>query len=98
VTNQWGNGFLGEVTINNRATTAINGWTVRFTFPGNQQITNLWNGRVTQTGTSVSVLNEHYNGTIPPSGSTSFGFQASFSGTNNNPTGLTLNGQVCAAQ
>jgi len=45
----------------------------------------------------VTVLNEHYNGTIPPNGSTSFGFQASFSGTNNNPPALTLNGQVCAA-
>jgi endoglucanase len=97
VTNQWGNGFLGEVTITNRGAAAINGWTVGFTFPGNQQITNLWNGRMMQSGASVTVLNEHYNGMIPPNGSTSFGFQASFSGTNNNPPALTLNGQVCAA-
>jgi endoglucanase len=98
VVNQWGNGFIGEVIINNRATTATNGWTVGFTFPGNQQITNLWNGIVMQTGSGVTVRNQNYNGTIQPNGSTSFGFQASFSGTNNNPTVLTLNGQVCAAQ
>jgi cellulase/cellobiase CelA1 len=98
VTNQWSNGFLGEVTITNRATTAINSWTVGFTFPGNQQITNLWNGIVTQSGANVTVRNQNYNATIPPNGSTSFGFQGSFSGTNNNPPGLTLNGQPCGAQ
>jgi endoglucanase len=98
VVNQWGDGFIGEIVINNRAATAINGWTVGFTFPGNQQITNLWNGIVTQNATSVTVRNQSYNGTIPPNGSTSFGFQASFSGTNNNPSGLTLNGQPCGAQ
>jgi cellulase/cellobiase CelA1 len=97
VVNQWGDGFIGEVTITNRATTAINGWTVGFTFPGNQRITNLWNGIVMQTGTSVTVGNQTYNGAIPPNGSTSFGFQASFSGANNNPNPLTVNGQVCAA-
>jgi len=95
VVNQWGNGFIGEVVITDRAATVINGWTVAFTFPGNQQITNLWNGIVMQSGGSVTVRNQSYNGTIPPNGSTSFGFQASFSGTNDNPSGLTLNGQPC---
>ncbi|MBO0799084.1 MAG: glycoside hydrolase family 9 protein, partial [Blastocatellia bacterium] len=96
VVNQWGDGFIGEVDITNNASTAINVWTVGFTFPGNQQITNLWNGILTQNGASVTVNNQSYNGTIPPNGSTSFGFQASFSGTNNNPSALTLNGQPCS--
>jgi cellulose 1,4-beta-cellobiosidase len=34
----------------------------------------------------VTATNLSYNGAIAPGGNTSFGFQASFSGTNTNPT------------
>jgi cellulase/cellobiase CelA1 len=87
--NQWPNGFLAEVVVTNIATTPINGWTVAWSFPGDQQITNLWNGAVTQAGANVSVRNAPWNGTIRANGTVNFGFLANFSGTNVNPTGLT---------
>ncbi|MBV9849959.1 MAG: cellulose binding domain-containing protein, partial [Armatimonadetes bacterium] len=91
VTNQWPGGFTANVTIQNNGP-AINGWTLTWTFPGDQRITNLWNGVYTQTGPNVSVSNASYNAVIPTGGSVSFGFQGTFGSSNANPTAFTLNG------
>jgi hypothetical protein len=37
-----------------------------------------------------------YNGSLSPGGSTSFGFQATYSGSNGNPSAFALNGSACA--
>ncbi|HEY1013980.1 MAG TPA: glycoside hydrolase family 9 protein [Herpetosiphonaceae bacterium] len=95
IPNQWGDGFLGDVTVKNNGA-SINGWTLTWTFAGNQRITNLWNGVVTQTGQSVSVANAGWNGAIASGGSVNFGFQASFSGANAKPAAFKLNGVSCA--
>lgn len=95
VSNSWGTGFTADVTITNRAAAALNGWTLGFSFAGNQQVTNLWNGAYTQTGPAVSVRDAGFNAGIPAGGSTAFGFQASFSGSNANPAAFTLNGTTC---
>jgi Cellulose binding domain len=50
----------------------------------------------TQTGRSVSASsNADWNRVIPAGGPYRLGFQASFSGTNINPTAFTLNGRAC---
>jgi hypothetical protein len=95
--NDWGSGATVSVTIANNGATVIDGWTLGWTFSGNQKITNMWNGRYTQNGTSVSVTNQTYNSTIPARGTVSFGFNISYSGTNAKPTGFTLNGSSNAA-
>jgi cellulose 1,4-beta-cellobiosidase len=94
-TNSWSTGFTADVTITNAGSTAINGWNLQWTFPGNQQITSAWNGVSTQNGQSASVANASYNATIAPNGSASFGFQASYSGTNADPTDFRLGGTAC---
>ncbi|MEV6212303.1 glycoside hydrolase family 6 protein [Kitasatospora sp. NPDC051914] len=86
VSNDWGSGFTADVTVTNTGTTATTGWKVTWTFPGNQQITNLWNGVQTQSGQSVSVVNQGYNGALGAGGSAGFGFQAGYSGANGVPT------------
>src|SRR5260370_6948836 len=43
ITKQWSTGFRVAVTINNTRTTALNNWTLPWTFPRNPQIANLWN-------------------------------------------------------
>ncbi|MFL6075857.1 MAG: GH12 family glycosyl hydrolase domain-containing protein [Mycobacteriales bacterium] len=88
VDNQWSGGFTATVTVTNTGTVPIQTWRVTWTWPGNQQITSLWNGNVTQSGTSVSVTNMGYNGALAPGASTSFGFQGS-GGANGVPTNLT---------
>ncbi|MGW4380169.1 glycoside hydrolase family 6 protein [Kitasatospora sp. NPDC004531] len=81
VTNDWGAGFNADVTVT-AGSSAIKTWKVSWTFGGNQQITNLWNGQLSQSGTAVSVANLSYNGTLGAGASTSFGFGGTYSGTN----------------
>jgi poly(3-hydroxybutyrate) depolymerase len=73
--NSWPGGFQGEVTVR-AGTSAINGWTVSWTLGGGQSITQLWSGTLTTSGSSVTVRNASYNGAVPASGSTTFGFTA----------------------
>ncbi len=97
VPNQWPGGFTGNITISNASSTAIQGWTLAFAFPGNQQITSGWNGVFVQQGKQVSVQNASYNATIGGNSSISIGFNASWSGRNDSPTAFTLNGRQCQA-
>jgi endoglucanase len=86
VDNDWGAGFTATVTVTNTSTRATTAWRVTWAFPGNQTITNSWNAQVTQTGASVTANNLSYNGSLAPGASTTFGMQASYSGTNTLPT------------
>ena len=96
VVNQWNTGFQAAITIENTGSVDITSWVLTWTFPGNQQITGLWNGSAAISGASVQVSNMNYNGTIPTHGSyNGVGFTANFSGTNSSPTNFTVNGSSC---
>ena len=97
IRNDWGSGATVDVTIRNHSSSAINGWTLTWTFPGNQQIVHLWNGVYVQNGRSVSVSNASWNGTIGRNGGTvTFGFNLTYSGANGMPTDFALNGMPCS--
>ncbi|HEV2784179.1 MAG TPA: cellulose binding domain-containing protein [Actinophytocola sp.] len=96
VPNTWGDGFTANVTITNTGSSSINGWTLNFSFPGNQRITSGWNAEITQNGTAVTARNVGHNAGISPGGNQSFGFQGTYSGTNASPASFTLNGTACA--
>jgi len=91
-TAEWAGGFTANVTITNNGTAPINGWTLAFTFPGDQKITNGWNAGITQTGEAVSATNAAYNAAIPPGGSVQFGFQGTYTSNDSSPTAFTVNG------
>ena len=93
--NQWQGGFTANVTIANTGTTAINGWTLAFTFPGDQKITNAWNGVESQSGEAVTITNESYNGAIPAGSSTTLGFQGTWTNSDTSPTSFSVNGMTC---
>lgn len=86
VSNQWNTGFTANVTVTNTGTTPTKSWQVSWTWPGNQQVTSMWNATGTQSGRSETATSMSYNGALSAGQSTSFGFQASFSGSNGNPT------------
>jgi glucose/arabinose dehydrogenase len=94
--NQWNNGFTANVTVTNRGA-ALNGWTVSWTFPGNQQITNSWNTTPTQSGAAVTARNASWNPSLPTNGTVNFGFQATYSGTNGRPNDFRLGTTPCTA-
>ncbi|MGW5201474.1 glycoside hydrolase family 48 protein [Streptomyces spiralis] len=95
-TNDWGSGFTADLTITNRGTDAINGWTLTYAYSGNQKLSNGWNGSWSQSGQSVTVKNASYNGTIAAGAAVNTGGQFSYSGTNTAPTGFAINGTTCA--
>lgn len=74
VVSAWQDGFQADVTVTNPTPAAINGWTVSWTLPTGQTISQLWNGTLSASGSSVTVRNASWNATIAPGASTSFGF------------------------
>ncbi|MGC4746514.1 glycoside hydrolase family 9 protein [Micromonospora sp. DT201] len=94
-TNDWSTGFTATVTITNTGTSALNGWTLRFSFPGGQTVSQGWSAAVSQSGAAVTATNLSYNGTIAPGASLSFGFNGAHTGTNPKPTAFTVNNTAC---
>jgi hypothetical protein len=97
ITNQWQGGFQAAVTIENTGTTALQNWTLTWSFANGQMINNLWNGSETQSGSNVIVRNLSYNGTIAAGGSYN---GVGFTGTWNNsanavPASFAINGTTC---
>ncbi|MDQ0763287.1 endo-1,4-beta-xylanase [Streptomyces canus] len=81
VTSQWDSGFTGQVKISCSGA-ALSSWKVGWTYGAGQRITQAWNATCTQSGAAVSCSNAAYNGTVPDGGSVTFGFNASWSGSN----------------
>lgn len=97
--NNWGGG--GGFTANLRLTNLgdpLTGWTLAFTFPGNQRVTLPgWSANWAQAAGSpnVTATNLSWNGNLTAGQSTEFGFNGTFTGANAPPTSFSINGQVC---
>jgi len=101
-TNDWTSGqgqggFTAQVTITNNGP-AIDGWTLTFTFPAGQQLTQGWSARWSQSGSQVTATNEAWNGNLSTGASTTIGFNGSWTGSNPPPNDFTLNGVRCNGQ
>ncbi len=88
--------FGGNGTITNTGTDPINGWTLAFSFAGNQAIDVSWGSTYTQTGQQVTITNAGWNGTILPGQSVGFGYRALFTGANAPVTNWRLNNRSCS--
>ncbi len=84
----WPGGFQGQVVVTNTGSGTLNGWTVAWTFPGGQQISDLWNGSYAQSGETVTVGNASYDGTLAPGATATIGFTGTYTGGNNAPPGV----------
>jgi predicted carbohydrate-binding protein with CBM5 and CBM33 domain len=74
ISSTWSGAFQAGITITNKGSTPTAGWTVGWTFTAGETISSLWNGTATTSGSSVSVANVSYNGTITGGGTTQLGF------------------------
>lgn len=83
--------------VGNTGTAPVSGWTVTWSFPDGQRVTQAWNAQVTQTGPAVAAADAGWNKTIPAGGTAEFGFTGTSGATNGKPAVLSLNGQPCAA-
>lgn len=94
-TNDWPGGFTASVSIKNTGE-ALDGWTLRFTFPNSsQQVVHGWSARYSQSGQNVTAQNESYNGSVASGATIDIGFNGSWSGSNPKPTSFTLNEVAC---
>ena len=86
--NSWTGGFEGQVVVKNTGSGTLNGWKLGWTYPGNQQISSLWNGVLSQSGAAVTVGNASYNASIASGGTVTVGFTGTYSGTNTAPASI----------
>ena len=89
VQSDWGSGFTAALTVTNNGTAAITGWTVTWTYAGNQKLSSGWSGTWSQSGETVTVTNAAWNGSLSPAQSTSAGANFAYSGTNTAPATVT---------
>ncbi|WP_406068059.1 cellulose binding domain-containing protein [Micromonospora sp. NBC_01638] len=76
VTNSWQGGFQADVSVANTGASTTSGWRVSWTLPSGQSISQAWNGTLTTSGSTATVTNASYNGSLAPGARTTFGFIA----------------------
>ncbi|MFC7484631.1 cellulose binding domain-containing protein [Luedemannella flava] len=86
IVSQWGGGFQGEVTLTNSTSAATSAWTAVLTFANGQQISQAWNATVSTSGATATAKHLSWNGLLMPGGTATFGFLASWTGTNAAPS------------
>ncbi len=87
--NEWSSGFVGQVTVTNTSGSAVNRWSVTFTYPGDQQVTTSWNAVVNQSGSVVTATNASWDGAIAAGGSVAFGLYGTWGRSDALPVALT---------
>jgi Cellulose binding domain/Glycosyl hydrolase family 12 len=92
----WPGGFTASISITNLGS-PITSWTLAFTLPGDEAVSQGWSATYSQSGQNVTAANVSYNGSLGTNGNTSIGFNGSYSGSSfpGNPTSFTLNGTAC---
>ena len=95
VVRTWPGGLQAQAVLTNTSTSPGNGWTLGWSFAGDQRVSDLWNGNFTQSGKRVSVTNAPYNGTIAPSASVTIGFTGTSTGSDAPSAAFRLNGTDC---
>jgi hypothetical protein len=98
VSNSWPGGFGAGITLTDKAATAINGWTLTFTWPAaGEGVQSGWNGTWTQSGQTVTVVNASWNATIAANGGTvTLGFNGTDTGQDPAPAAFYINNAVCS--
>ncbi|MEV6304279.1 cellulose binding domain-containing protein [Actinoplanes sp. NPDC051861] len=94
-TAQWDRGFVASLTVTNTGTVPVDGWTVAFTYGGDQRILSAWNAVHTQDGPAVTLRNAHWNGSLAPGASRTVGLQGTWTASAPAPAAFTLNGLPC---
>jgi endoglucanase len=94
-TNDWGAGFSATVSLSNLGASAVNGWSLTYSYTGNQTLQQGWNGVWSQSGKRVTVTNAAWNAAISAGGSITASANFSYSGSNAKPTDFAVNGAAC---
>jgi hypothetical protein len=94
-TAQWAGGFVASVTVTNLGP-ALDGWTLTWTYPGDQRVTSSWSGTADQTGADVTLRDAAWNGRLAQGASATAGVMGTWRTSNAPPAAFALNGLPCA--
>ncbi|MEJ2577535.1 MAG: cellulose-binding domain-containing protein [Kineosporiaceae bacterium] len=94
---QWPGGFGADVDIHNLGD-PVDTWTLDWSFPAGQELTQAWNATATQNGARVTATDAGYNRSLDTGGNVSFGFLGTWTGSNPDPTSFRLNGVTCSGE
>ena len=92
---QWPHGFVAQLSIVNTGTTAVDGWTLTFSYPGDEHITSARDATVRQSGAAVTAVNLPRNAAIAPGASVTFGVTGRWRLSDAPPTAFALNAAAC---
>ncbi|WP_284749415.1 cellulase family glycosylhydrolase [Amycolatopsis sp. RTGN1] len=93
--NDWGSGFTANLSLKNLGTAPLSGWRISYSYTGNQQLQQGWNGTWAQSGKTVTLTPATWNGTIAPNASVTAGANFGYSGANAAPASFSVNGEPC---
>jgi rhamnogalacturonan endolyase len=93
VSNEWNTGFTGAIRITNNGSSAINGWSVKWSYTDGTQIIGSWNATLTGTN-PYTATNLSWNASIQPGQSAEFGVQGT-KGTSTSAVIPVVTGSVC---
>jgi len=98
VPNDWGAGYVVNVTLVNNTGGAVNNWTMSWPLGHGESLVNYWNANCGISGNTITCTNVSYNATLGPNGSTtqSFGAQLSSNGGASYPPSFIVNGVTVA--
>jgi endoglucanase len=93
--NDWGSGFTASITLHNLGD-RLSGWTLTYSYAGNQTLSQGWNGTWSQSGKNVTVTSASWNAALATGASTQIGANFTYSGTNADPASFAVNGTTCS--
>ncbi|HUA30905.1 MAG TPA: cellulose binding domain-containing protein [Streptosporangiaceae bacterium] len=88
----WRGGLQGRITLDNQGSTAVNGWQLAFTLPGDQ-VRFVWNADWHFAGGSLTLTPMPNDQAIQPGSSVIVDFFAA--GETTEPANCTLDGSTC---
>lgn len=88
VTQDWGTGYQGAVTVTNLTGRALDPWSI--TVPYGNHITSIWDGTINEESGAYRFGGPSWSRSLPPGASARFGFIA-------RPTGAPLSPTTCTA-
>jgi endoglucanase/cellulose 1,4-beta-cellobiosidase len=94
-TAEWQRGFAAQMTIINAGQATVDGWTLTFTFGGDQRIVSSWNSTFRQDGADVTMTNVRWNARLAPGDSTTVGMAGTHTARAAPAGYFRLNGQLC---
>ena len=98
ITGSWQGGFTANVAVTNLSS-PITGWTLAFTLPGDETVSQRWNAVYSQSGRNVTATNSVYNASLRTNQTTDIGFNGAYSSGSfpGYPSSFTLDATPCTS-